>query len=76
MTIKGKPFSVPSYAVQLLSGSIHLKLQKHGTKKAQFFPRFTEGKMQYRIRTGAENLKRQPNENIKSYIHRVKTLVD
>ena len=32
--------------------------------------------MQYRFRIEAESLKRQPNENIKSYIHRIKTLVD
>ena len=32
--------------------------------------------MQYRFRIEAENLKRQPDENIKSYIHRIKTLVD
>ena len=32
--------------------------------------------MQYRFRIEAENLKRQPDENIKSYIHRIKLLVD
>ena len=31
--------------------------------------------MQYRFRIGAENLTRQPDENIKSYIHRIKILV-
>ena len=31
--------------------------------------------MQYRFRIEAENSKRQPEENIKSYIHRLKTLV-
>ena len=44
--------------------------------KAQFIARFTDGKMQYRFRIEAENLKRQSDENIKSYIHRIKTLVD
>ena len=44
--------------------------------KTQFIARFTEGKMQYRIPIEVENLKRQPDENIKSYIHRIKTLVD
>ena len=44
--------------------------------KTQFINRFTDGKMQYRFRIEAENLKRQPDENIKSYIHRIKTLVD
>ena len=44
--------------------------------KTEFIARFTDGKMQYRIRIEAENLKRQPDENIKSYIHRIKTLVD
>ena len=44
--------------------------------KTQFIARFTDGKMQYRFRIEAENLKRQPDENIKSYIHRIKTLVD
>ena len=32
--------------------------------------------MQYRFRIEAEILKRQPDENIKSYIHRMKTLVN
>ena len=32
--------------------------------------------MQYRFRIEAENLKRQPDKNIKTYIHRIKTLVD
>ena len=32
--------------------------------------------MQYRFRNEAENLKRQPDENINSYIHKLKTLVD
>ena len=44
--------------------------------KTQFIARFTDGKMQYRFRIEAEQLKRQPDENIKSYIHRIKTLVD
>ena len=44
--------------------------------KTQFIARFTDGKMQHRFRIEAENLKRQPDENIKSYIHRIKTLVD
>ena len=44
--------------------------------KTQFFARFTEGEMQYRFRIEAENLKRQFDENIKNYIHRIKTLVD
>ena len=44
--------------------------------KTQLIARFTDGKMQYRFRIEAEKLKRQPDENIKSYIHRIKTLVD
>ena len=44
--------------------------------KTQFIARFTDGKMQYRFRIEAEILKRQPDENIKSYIHRIKTIVD
>ena len=32
--------------------------------------------MQYRFQIEAENLKRQPEENLKCYIHRIKTLVD
>ena len=32
--------------------------------------------MQYRFRIEAENLKREPDENIIGYIHRIKTLVD
>ena len=32
--------------------------------------------MQYRFRIQAEKLRTQPDENIKSYIHRIKTLVD
>ena len=44
--------------------------------KTQFIARFTDGKMQYRFRIEAENLKRQPDENIKRYIHRIKTLID
>ena len=43
--------------------------------KTQFFARFTDGKMQYQFRIEAKNLKRQPDKNIKSYIHRIKTLV-
>ena len=44
--------------------------------KTQFFAGFTDGKMQYQFRNEAENLKRQPGENIKKCIHRIKTLVD
>ena len=44
--------------------------------KTQFIARFTDGKMQYRFRIEAENMKRQPDEDIKSYTHRIKTLVD
>ena len=44
--------------------------------KTQNIARFSDGKMQYRFRIEAENLKRQPNEKIKSFIHRTKTLVD
>ena len=44
--------------------------------KTQFSARVTEGKTQYRFRIEAEILKRQSDENIKSYIHRIKTLVD
>ena len=44
--------------------------------KTQFIARFSDGKMQYRFRIEAEILKRQPDENIKSYIHRIKALVD
>ena len=44
--------------------------------RTQFIARFTDGKMQYGFRIEAENLKRQPDENIKSFIHRIKTLVD
>ena len=40
--------------------------------KTQFIARFTVAKMQYRFRIEAENLKRQPDENIKSYVHRIK----
>ena len=43
--------------------------------KTQFIARFTDGKMQYRFRIEAENLNRHPNENIKSYMHRIKALV-
>ena len=32
--------------------------------------------MQYQFQIEAENSKKQPDENIKSYIHRIKTLVD
>ena len=34
--------------------------------KTQFITRLTDGKMRYRCRIEAENLKRQPDENIKS----------
>ena len=44
--------------------------------KTQFTARFIDGKMQYPFRIAAEKLKRQLDENIKSYIHRIKTLVD
>ena len=45
-------------------------------KKTQFIAQLTDGKMQYRFQIEAENLKKQPIENIKRYIHRIKTLVD
>ena len=45
-------------------------------KKNTVFAQFTNGKLQYRFRIVAENLKRQLDENIKSYIHRIKTIVD
>ena len=32
--------------------------------------------MQYRFRVAAKKLKRQPDENLKSYILRIKTLID
>ena len=44
--------------------------------KTQFIAGFTDGKKQCRFQFEAENLKTQPDENIKSYIHRKKTLVD
>ena len=44
--------------------------------KTQFIARLTDGEMQYRFRVEAEKLKRQPDENIKSFINRIKTLVD
>ena len=44
--------------------------------KPQFIARFTDGKMQYRLQIEAKSLRRQPDENIKSYIHRIKTSVD
>ena len=44
--------------------------------KTQFITRFNDGKMQSRFRIAAESLKRQPDENMKRYIHRSKTLVD
>ena len=44
--------------------------------KTQFIPHFIHGKMKYRFRIQAEILKRQPDENINSYIHRIKTLAD
>ena len=44
--------------------------------KTQFIARFNDGKMQYRFQIEAENLKRQPDDKIKSYMHRLKTLVD
>ena len=55
--------------------SIHAALTWDETK-TQFIARFTDGKRQYRFRIEAEKLKRQPDENIKSYIHIIKTLVD
>ena len=63
LTIKGTSFLDPSSVVQLLSGSIHLKQHQLGTKKeTQCIAQFTDGKMQYRVRIQAENLKRQPDE--------------
>ena len=44
--------------------------------KTQLIAPFSDGEMQYRFRIEAESLKRQPNENWKSYIHRKKRLVD
>ena len=44
--------------------------------KTQFIARFPDGKMQYRFRMAAENFKRQPDEKVKSYIQRIKALVD
>ena len=42
----------------------------------QFIALFTDGKMQYQFQIEAEELKRHPDENIKSSIHRIRTLVD
>ena len=42
----------------------------------QFIDRFTDDKDKYRRRIEAENIKRQPDEFIKSYIHRLSTAVD
>ena len=39
----------------------------------QFIDRFTDDKDKYRKRIEAENIKRQPDELIKSYIHRLST---
>ena len=44
--------------------------------KTQFIAPFIDGKIQYRFGIEAENLKRQPDENIKSYMHRIKILND
>ena len=44
--------------------------------KTQLIARFTDGEMQYRFRIEPEILKTEPDENIKSYIHRIKTLGD
>ena len=44
--------------------------------KTQFIAHFTDGKMHFILRFEAENLKSQSDENIKSYIHRIKILVD
>ena len=42
----------------------------------QFIDRFTDDKDKYRRRIEAENIKRQPDEFIKKYIHRLSTAVD
>ena len=42
----------------------------------QFIDRFTDDKDKYRRRIEAENIKRQPDEFIKSYIHELSTAVD
>ena len=42
----------------------------------QFIDRFTDDKNKYRRRIETENIKRQPDEFIKSYIHRLSTAVD
>ena len=42
----------------------------------QFIDGFTDDKDKYRRRIEAENIKRQPDEFIKSYIHRLSTAVD
>ena len=44
--------------------------------KTQFLAQFTDGNLLCRFRVEAENLKIQPNENIASNIHKIKTLVD
>ena len=44
--------------------------------KTQIITRFTDGKMHHRFLIAAESLKRQPDENMKSYMHRIKTLAD
>ena len=41
-----------------------------------FVNRFSDNRDQYRKRIEIENIKRQPNELIKSYIHRVNTAVE
>ena len=77
MTIERKPFSVAPYAAPDGEWFDSLKTALRCDEiKTQFTARFTDGKMQYRFQTAAETSKRQPDENIKSYRHRMKRLVD
>ena len=44
--------------------------------KREFRTRFTDGRDRYRVRIQAENIKRTENEPIKTYLQRVKKIVD
>ena len=72
MTIKGKPLfgsvlrGLAAEWFDLLEAAL-----AGNEKKTQFIARFLDGKMQCRFRIEAEKMKREPDENIKSYLHRI-----
>ena len=76
MTIKGTSFLDPSCLVQLLSGSIHLKQHQLGTKKNTVYRSIHWRENAASIPNPSPNFEKTARRIYKSYVHRIKTLID